>query len=136
MKPFDISKIAGVAALVDEEAERGDAVARRIMERAAEELVDTVYSLARRLGMVEDPGIVGGAGSVFRSRIVRGRFEEGVKKLLPRAQLREPLIGFRAIVGALIIGLRRLGVAVDERIVDKLERSVEEVERLRGGSGS
>lgn len=128
MKPFDIGKIAAIAVLVDEEAEKGDEVAREIMERAGLELALSVYSVAQKLGMVDDDIIVGGIGSVFKSKIVNRVFENRVRKLLRKATLKEPIVGYRAILGPIIIALQRLGMGISQDIVEKVLKNIERAE--------
>jgi len=128
MKPFDIGKIAAIAVLVDEEAEKGDEVAREIMEKAGLELALSVYSVAQKLGMVDDDIIVGGIGSVFKSKIVNRVFENRVRKLLRKATLKEHMVGYRAILGPIIIALQRLGMDITQDIVEKVLKNVERAE--------
>jgi N-acetylglucosamine kinase-like BadF-type ATPase len=127
-RQLNISKLAGLAEVVNEEAEKGDVVALEILSRAGRELALAAYSVAKKLDMVEDEGvIVGGVGSVFTSRVVRRTFEDEVRRLLPRSKLREPLIGYKALVGPVIIVLRKLRGHIDSSLLEAIERSVEEV---------
>ncbi|MCD6488674.1 MAG: hypothetical protein J7K21_05565 [Desulfurococcales archaeon] len=122
----DISAIAKIATIVDEEAARGDKVSREIMEVAGKELALSAYSVAKRLGMENEEIIVGGVGSVFKSRFVRESFEKHLRQLLPSAVIKEPIIGYQAILGSIIYALRRLGYRVEEEIVNKIVGSIKE----------
>ena len=125
----DISKIALLAKIVDEEAEKGDEIARSIMVKAGEELALATYNVAQKLDMLNESIIVGGVGSVFNSRIVRKIFEEKIRELMPKAILKEPIIGYKAILGPIIIALRRLGLSVDKNVVESIIRRIEEAEK-------
>ncbi|MCC6057847.1 MAG: hypothetical protein LM568_02905 [Desulfurococcaceae archaeon] len=125
----DISKIALLAKIVDEEAEKGDEIARSIMVKAGEELALATYNVAQKLDMLNESIIVGGVGSVFNSRIVRKIFEEKIRELMPKAILKEPIIGYKAILGPIIIALRRLGLNVDKNVVENIIRRIEEAEK-------
>ncbi|MCC6017082.1 MAG: hypothetical protein LM582_08580 [Desulfurococcaceae archaeon] len=125
----DISKIALLAKIVDEEAEKGDEIARSIMVKAGEELALATYNVAQKLDMLNESIIVGGVGSVFNSRIVRKIFEEKIRELMPKAILKEPIIGYKAILGPIIIALRRLGLNVDKNVVESIIRRIEEAEK-------
>ena len=129
VKPLDISRIAGIAKIVDDEAERGDLVARDILTRAGQELALAAYSVAKKLNMIDDDIIVGGVGSVFASNTVRLVFEREVKTLLPRARLVEPLIGYKVLIGSIIIALRKLGFKINKTLVELIMKGVEEGEK-------
>ena len=60
-------RIAEAATIVAREAERGDAVARSVMARAAEELALAVVTVARRLEMTQPDLMVSYTGSVFKA---------------------------------------------------------------------
>jgi N-acetylglucosamine kinase-like BadF-type ATPase len=125
----DISKIALLAKIVDEEAEKGDEIARSIMVKAGEELALATYNVAQKLDMLNESIIVGGVCSVFNSRIVRKIFEEKIRELMPKTILKEPIIGYKAILGPIIIALRRLGLNVDKNVVENIIRRIEEAEK-------
>lgn len=128
MKPFDIGKIAAIATLVDEEAEKGDEVSREIMERAGMELALSAYSVAQKLNMIEDNIIVGGVGSVFRSKIVNKVFEENIRRWLKGAVVRKPIIGYKAVLGPIIIALRKLGIGVTQDIIERIMKNLDQAE--------
>ncbi len=129
MKPFDIGRIASIAVFVDEEAEKGDEIAMEIMRRAGLELALAVYTVAQKLDMIDEEIVVGGIGSVFKSKIVRRVFEENIRKMLRKAILKEPIIGYKAIIGPIIIALRKLGIEVNHRVVEKIMKQIDVAER-------
>ncbi len=128
--PFDVSKISSLALIVDEEAKRGDEVACEILKTAGEELALAAYSVAKKLGMVDQKVIVGCVGSVFRSSIVYESFITEVKKLLPRAVIRPPITGIKAVIGPIVIAMKRLGLKVNQDDIERIMKSLEKIECL------
>ena len=119
-EPPEIDKIAELARLVSEEAERGDEVSVSILREAGRELALDAVSVAERLGMVSDSIVVGGVGSVFNSRIVWGTFKEAVESRLTKATVRGPLTGQYSILGPLVMGLMKMGIRLTQRETGEL----------------
>ncbi|MFP3282384.1 MAG: BadF/BadG/BcrA/BcrD ATPase family protein [Caldivirga sp.] len=119
-EPPEIDKIAELARLVSEEAERGDEVSVSILREAGRELALDAVSVAERLGMVSDSIVVGGVGSVFNSRIVWETFKEAVESRLTKATVRGPLTGQYSILGPLVMGLMKMGIRLTQREVGEL----------------
>lgn len=70
LAPHDRSVVAALARIVAEEAERGDAVALRILEESSRALADTVWDLVDLLGMHgETYPLVAGGSLALRSRV-------------------------------------------------------------------
>jgi N-acetylglucosamine kinase-like BadF-type ATPase len=116
----EIDKIAELARLVSEEAERGDEVSVSILREAGRELALDAVSVAERLGMVSDSIVVGGVGSVFNSRIVWETFKEAVESRLTKATVRGPLTGQYSILGPLVMGLMKMGIRLTQREASEL----------------
>ena len=101
-------RLAELAPVVFAEAKHGDAVARDLLDRQADEIVLMATTAMRRLQMRDlDVEVVLGGG-VFRSRDVRffARIREGLVAFAPKAtvhRLTDP-----PIVGAALIGLDAL----------------------------
>jgi N-acetylglucosamine kinase-like BadF-type ATPase len=119
-EPPEIDKIAELARLVSEEAERGDEVSVSILREAGRELALDAVSVAERLGMVSDSIVVGGVGSVFNSRIVWETFKEAVESRLTKATVRGPLTGQYSILGPLVMGLMKMGIRLTQREASEL----------------
>jgi len=86
--PLRVSRIAAYARQVTELAAT-DAVAARICDGAAAELVLSAATGLRRVG--EDTGaspVVCGIGGVLRAPEISARFEEGLRKLWPAVDIR------------------------------------------------
>jgi N-acetylglucosamine kinase-like BadF-type ATPase len=78
-------RIASLAPLVLGEAERGDAVAREIVEREAEELALAAAAVLRRLRLPRGPVAV--AGGLFASERFRAAFRRKLRARLPHARM-------------------------------------------------
>ncbi|MEM2240265.1 MAG: BadF/BadG/BcrA/BcrD ATPase family protein [Candidatus Bathyarchaeia archaeon] len=121
----DPLKLADLAVLVDRAAEVGDEVAIGILERAGVELALACYATALKLGMVDEPMVVGTVGSVFKSKIVEDVFYSWLKRRLRKADFKPPLVGFQPIIGSAVIGFRRLGFERIEERIENLKRNLE-----------
>lgn len=101
-------QIASYAALVDQTALAGDAVAARLLENAAQELASLAAAVRGRLFKKAEPARVAHIGGVFRSGILLERFRMLVE-LEEGNQCGPPIYGPAA--GALIEAYRTAGLA-------------------------
>ena len=102
------ARLGELSPLVFEVAGRGDAVARAIVDRLADELVAMATAMLRRLNLTRlDPDVVM-AGGVFNARDDRfeARIAAGVQALAPRASLRRSEAP--PVLGAALLALDRL----------------------------
>ena len=107
-KAMTRDRIAEAARLVAEEARRGDAVARSVMEIAGRELALAVTTVARNLRLAHDDMEVSWTGSVFLAGdVIIEPFSAAVREAYPTADVRAPLMP--AVGGAVRIGCERLG---------------------------
>jgi N-acetylglucosamine kinase-like BadF-type ATPase len=80
--------VAALGPIVQTAAEQGDAVAMRLLERAADELALAAGSVAMRLEMRGDPFVFVFAGSIFRLvPILVGELQRRLVEVAPRAQV-------------------------------------------------
>jgi N-acetylglucosamine kinase-like BadF-type ATPase len=128
-KEVDITTLAELARIVDEEAEKGDEVSKEILIRAGKELALAAYSVAKKLDMDSEEIVVGGVGGVFESHIVRESFEHEIKKLLPKARIVKILTGYKAITGSIVLALRLLGIRIDNEVRNLIAKLVDEGEK-------
>jgi N-acetylglucosamine kinase-like BadF-type ATPase len=95
--------------LVFRAARRGDAVARAIVDRQADEIVTMAATAIRRLrlGGTRVPVVLG--GGIFRSgdRAFFDRIHEGLRARAPQVQVN--VLDEPPVVGAALLGLERLG---------------------------
>jgi N-acetylglucosamine kinase-like BadF-type ATPase len=104
---FPRPRIAAFAKLVDDAAEKGDAIAREILNDAARELATIAAAVRGQLFDKGEAVRVAYIGGVFRSRIVLERFRELIQKEIGDS-VAPPLLGPAA--GALLEAYRAVGL--------------------------
>ncbi len=111
-----------LAPLVFETAAAGDAVARRIVDRLADELAVMAVAIIRRLRVVRDEVDVVLAGGVFRTTdgAFHQRIEERILARVPRARVAR--LTARPVLGAALLGLDDLGVKAGGAAERRLRR--------------
>ena len=110
-------RIGELSPVVFAAAMEGDAAARAIVDRLADELIAMAGAMIRRLRLTrKDPEVVLGGG-VFRTpdAAFRSRIESGVQAIAPRARL----VRSEAppVAGAALLGLDALGAGVADAAV-------------------
>jgi N-acetylglucosamine kinase-like BadF-type ATPase len=108
MERFDEHELSDLAPLVFAEAQAGDAVARSIIDRLADELTAMARSLIRRLRLTRlDPEVVL-AGGVFKADdpAFYDRLRAGIEAVAPRASIVR--LTAPPVLGAALVGLDRL----------------------------
>ena len=118
------ARIDELTPLTFEAAIAGDAVARGIVDRLADELVTMATALIRRLHLTRTDVEVVLTGSVFRATDpgFYARLERGLHEVTPRARLVRPEIP--PVAGAVLLALDRLGRPAEVR--DAAERRLRE----------
>jgi N-acetylglucosamine kinase-like BadF-type ATPase len=96
--------------LVFEAAAAGDAVARHIVDRLADELATMAVAIARQLRVARRDVDIVLTGGVFRAtdEAFFSRLEAGVRRAVPGARLTR--LRDRPVMGAALLGLDELGV--------------------------
>jgi N-acetylglucosamine kinase-like BadF-type ATPase len=107
---IDARRLEELAPLVFDEATGGDAVARSIVDRLADELATMAIAIARRLRLVRTEVDVVLAGGVFRATepAFYARLEERITAAAPHAAVAR--LRARPVLGAALLGLDELGV--------------------------
>jgi N-acetylglucosamine kinase-like BadF-type ATPase len=119
---MEAREIAALARVAYEVAEGGDAVARDIFNRAADELVESVIAAIRQLGLADSEVFVSYQGSVLEScHLLRKRFIEQLKESLPGAVVAAP--EFEPVIGAYLLGCKAIGWTVDDAVRGELKRT-------------
>ncbi len=125
--------IAGLAAAVDEAAEKGDGVAKDIMTQAGYDLAQNAIALWKRLFAAGNSGaVVSYVGGVFRSQYVLAAFRRAIEEFDSRIPVQAPR--YRAVVAAWDIA-RRLASSQDELplfmqpnlILDNLSKGLDDI---------
>jgi N-acetylglucosamine kinase-like BadF-type ATPase len=115
-----------------------DAVAAGIIDRQAAEVVAFVRAAVNRLEPVDDEVEVVLGGGVLQSGNPRllGRIEAGLREVGPHLLMR--VASSRPIVGAVLVGLDRLGAAPDayERARTELDRTTASVGDVAGDAAA
>jgi N-acetylglucosamine kinase-like BadF-type ATPase len=111
--------------LIFRAADQGDAVARALVERAAEEVAVTALALLRRLGLTGVQADVVLGGSVFRteSPLLLHGVTDRVQEAAPLARVVVPEI--EPVVGSYFWGLDMAGIAVHGDVRARARRSYE-----------
>jgi N-acetylglucosamine kinase len=106
---WGVPQIASVAPLVFQAADSGDAVARAIVEAAADELALASGAVVRSLHMADDQFEVVTAGGTWQgSALLRERFAGAVAAFAPRAAVIPPRA--EPVAGAVLLAREALGV--------------------------
>ena len=88
------------------------------------ELGRLATAIIRRLGMEDEAFAVVPFGGVFRAgEFVLGSFRAVNQDAAPGARVILPR--FEPVVGAALLALHEVGVAIDERVISAVERSAE-----------
>ena len=120
---LDQARVGELAPTVFATAAAGDAVARSIVDRLADELATMAIALARRAHLVRlDPEVVL-AGSVFRTEdaAFHDRLAATISAAVPAARIRR--LGAPPVVGAALIGLDRLAGGTADAAADARVRA-------------
>ena len=122
-------RLEELAPLVFEAAGAGDAVARQIADRLADELAVMAIAIARRLRVVRLPVEIVLTGGVFRTTDAGfyARLEERITAALPGATLTR--LRARPVLGAALLGLDELGVKPGGAAEQRLRREFVAVHR-------
>jgi N-acetylglucosamine kinase-like BadF-type ATPase len=112
---IDEDRIGELSPVVFRAASDGDAVAREIVDRLADELATMATALARRLGLTRRSVEVVLAGGVFQTddEPFIERLRTRIRAAVPGATLVRPDVP--PVAGAALEGLERLGLDPDSR---------------------
>lgn len=120
-------RLSELAPAVFEHAAAGDSVAREIVDRLADELVNMAGALVRRLRLGRSDVEIVLAGGVFATTEAQfhRRLEEGIHTIAPRATVVRPTVP--PVCGAALIGLDRLapGGATPAAVAQRLRSAFE-----------
>ncbi|MCL4505309.1 MAG: hypothetical protein M1140_04685 [Chloroflexi bacterium] len=120
---IDRVKLAGIARIVGECANTGDAVSMEIMVEAGRHLGNAATAVIRKLHLDSTEVTITSAGGVFKSgRVVIAPMMDCIKSSCPLAAYVPPR--FPPVIGALILALQSIGVSADDRLLDNITGSM------------
>jgi N-acetylglucosamine kinase-like BadF-type ATPase len=103
-----IRQVSLISRIVDEAAKRGDRIARKIMEKAAKELVFSAKKVIEKLNFKNEEFPIVLIGRVFESEIVLKIVKKEIKKIAPKAKFLIPQIKIEPVVGAVKLAIENL----------------------------
>jgi N-acetylglucosamine kinase-like BadF-type ATPase len=116
------SEVAGLCPLVAQVARQRDPVAVGILHDAGIELGRLGVAVICRLGMEQEEFAVVPFGGVFRiGEPVLRSFRETILATAPDAAVVQPR--FEPVVGAVLLALREMGMAIDAEVIAAIEQS-------------
>jgi N-acetylglucosamine kinase len=118
-------RIALFARVVRREAEKGDVVARSIIEDAAESLSRGIVAVIGRMGLNPEEELnVYFVGGMFKnySKILTGSILKHLSLKYVRINVKKP--AYPPTIGALMIAFRELGMVLPSKVLKKVERQV------------
>ncbi len=128
----DRSRVASIAEIVTEAAETGDAIARSILESAADDIAETVRDVADTLGMTRDEYAVVASGSVAtKSAIYWERLCERIREFAP---LFRPCIpDLPPVAGGVLIAAQKMGIGTGPEFRGRLKGSLDRLTAQASG---
>jgi len=115
-------EVASLCPLVVEAAQRGDAIAQNILEEAGGELARLALAVIKRLDMTDQDFVVVPFGGVFKSgEWVLRPFTEALHAQAKRARVEQS--PFEPEVGAVLLALEEMGVALEGEVLKAIEES-------------
>jgi N-acetylglucosamine kinase-like BadF-type ATPase len=126
-----LEQIKQLAPLLFSVAEAGDAVARKILTSFGHGLAEMVTAGLRRLNMTGLPIEVVVSGSVFKGHgsLLEEVMLADIRQVAPEARLVNAR--YEPVVGAVLLALEALGVALDERVKADIEASSQTWQLIR-----
>ncbi len=123
-----VSEIASLSTLVSEAAGAGDGAALQILKEKAGILGELVVSAASKLEMLDERFGVSLNGGVFRAgEPLLAPLGETIRASALLAEVVEPRLP--PACGAVVLLLRRAGVRLDDRVVDRMKSSLKSQSR-------
>lgn len=118
-KPMSKDEIAALARFVDRACVAGDAVAKKIIESAMDDLVVMVTTVMKKLEIPAGTARLGITGGVILHEPCGGIFRHAMTRAVPGIEIIEPQ--FPPVVGAAIRALSLGGVAISSEVMENLK---------------
>ena len=122
------AEIATLAPLVIEAAQEGDEIALGLIDQGTQDLAQCVLAVAKRLGFTTGPCDLATVGGLFRAGdIFVQPFKNAVLGKLPHCRIIPAELP--PVLGAAVLSLQMLDVAIDEGLTQSLHRAAEQIEQ-------
>ena len=119
---IEIRKIASIAAILSENARRGDSASRSLIEEGAAEAAKCAIALLKKFKRNDIQ--VSGYGGVFRAGDLYWKpFTAKVLEEFPDTSFKKPLSGYHAVLGSMQIVLERHNLMLNEEDIE--EKAIE-----------
>jgi len=120
---IDRVAIANLAPIVFEMAEQGDAIAADIIRKTGQELGILARAVAQQLNFENDEVKVALVGSVFKQKeLLINEISKELFEISWNIEISDPM--FAPQFGAALMALRKIGVEINEKILDNLRYSL------------
>ncbi|MEM2507296.1 MAG: BadF/BadG/BcrA/BcrD ATPase family protein [Candidatus Bathyarchaeia archaeon] len=114
------SEIAALTPLVVKAAERGDKVAKRILDEAGKELGLAAKTVIRKLRLENEEFDLAIIGGVFKAGdLILNPFKKVVEKVAPKCRIICPK--FEPVIGAIFLALKEIGVKIDTKVLNNIK---------------
>ena len=124
-------EIAALTPLVVEVAKKKDKVAALILKEAGGELGTSVIAVIKSLKMEKKEFKVAMIGGVFKAgESILPYFKEKVKEVAPKASFIRSR--FEPAIGAIFLGLREIGIEIDDKVLKRVEDSYTRLRKTKG----
>lgn len=118
-KPMSKDEIASLARFIDKASLDGDAVAKKIIESAMDELVLMVSTVVRKLEIPQNEVRLGITGGVILHEPCGGVFRAAMTRAIPEIKIVVPT--FPPVVGAAIRALSLGGIVITPEVMENLK---------------
>lgn len=124
---IDIRKIASIAVLIAELANRGNTDSIVIIKEAAREAALSANGLLNSVNR-EEKQHVSGYGGVFRSgNIYWDTIKSEILGSNQNVEFKDPIFGYHAVTGSILMNLKRLGHDISVKDIDSLVTRIDEL---------
>lgn len=117
---IDVRKIASIATVVSRLADEGDRICVDLLRDAAEQVAGCAIALLKSAPHGVDI-TVSGYGGVFRAgEVFSGRVRELIREKYVKVEFKDPVFGYHAVVGSIILRAINNRMDVTEADIDRL----------------
>lgn len=124
-------EIVALSSLVVKSTKKGDRIGTLILKEAGEELGASVIVVIINLQMESEQFEVAMSGGVFEAgEFVVPHFTKRVGEVAPKVKFTK--FRFEPAVRAILLGLKEMGVEIDDRVLRRIDNSYAKLSRAKG----